>query len=141
MQIGTIYRHSCFYAEPGTGELLPKFFVVLATTPAGDIVVRLLTSKAHGRPESPPCYHGDPYPGFYLGVLGGALTAKSWVDLRGLEELDAGEVSRLLQQDVISEASTLPKGTLAALLECVAGANDTTKRQERAVRDQLARLR
>ncbi|MDP2326332.1 MAG: hypothetical protein Q8N51_20220 [Gammaproteobacteria bacterium] len=141
MRIGTIYRHAAMYADPDTGELLPKFFVVLAETEGRDFVVRLLTSRAHGRPEMPPCYHGNPYPSFYLGMLGGPLTAKSWVDLRGFDDLDAVEVSRLIQTGVISEAGMLPNETLTELLECVAGAEDTTRLQERAIRDCLAGMR
>ncbi len=82
-RIGHVYRDSAFYVEPQTGELKPKYFLVLAAPERGDIVVRLLTSRYAGmRPENPACFHGDPYPGFFLGVLGGELGAKSWLDLR-----------------------------------------------------------
>lgn len=74
-------------------------------------------------------------------MLGGPLTAKSWVDLRGFDDLDAVELTRLLQEGVISAAGTLPKETLEELLECVAGAEDTTRLQERAIRDGLAGMR
>ena len=57
----------------------------LAVLPGGDLVGRDLTSRAHGRPVAPPCYHGDPYPGFYLGILGGQLQRESWLDLRTLK--------------------------------------------------------
>ena len=38
------------------------------------------------------------------------------------------------------EAIALPVDVLRPLLECVAGADDTTRLQERAIRDELARL-
>jgi hypothetical protein len=56
-------------------------------------VVRVLTSRPHGRPVEPPCYHGDPYPGFYLGILGGPLQRGSWVDLRALDDVDANDAN------------------------------------------------
>ncbi len=141
MRPGWIYRHETFYVDRETGQLQPKFLVALTKTPGGDIVARLLTSRAHGRPEHPPCYHGDPYPGFYLGVLGGPLTTKSWVDLRLLDDLDGRDASDLIKKGVMPEVMQVPVTALPALLECVAGANDTTRLQERSIRDELARLR
>ncbi|MGV8923896.1 MAG: hypothetical protein ACOH1L_11215 [Thermomonas sp.] len=44
-RVGHIYRDAAFYADPATGELKPKYFLVLATPPRGDIVIRLLTSR------------------------------------------------------------------------------------------------
>ena len=140
MQPGYVYRHSEFYVDQVTGELKPKFLVFLALTPGGDIVARLLTSRQHGRPEKPPCYQGHPYPGFYLRVLGGRLTTKSWVSLGYLEDLDSTRTSALLRKGVLTEESPVPHDGVRPLLECVAGADDTTQRQERAIRDQLARL-
>lgn len=97
METGQIYRYDDFYFSAETGHCELKYFVVLAFTPAGDTVARLLTSRAHGRPEQPPCYHGDPYPGFYLGVLGSPLGTKSWVDLRGLEDFDSHSLQTKLE--------------------------------------------
>jgi hypothetical protein len=71
MQSGEIYRHDAFYRDMESGQTQRKYLVILAHTDGGDIVARLLTSRAHGRPENPPCFHGLPYPGFYLGVMAG----------------------------------------------------------------------
>jgi len=141
MQPGQLYRHSHFYFSAETGRHESKYFVVLAFTPAGDVIARLLTSRSHGRPEQPPCYHGDPYPGFYLGVLGPPLGAKSWVDLRSLEDFDISSLQRKLGQQQISLITALPTITFTALLDCVANADDTTKLQENSIRNQLAALR
>lgn len=62
MQPGEIFRYDDFYLSHETGAFESKYLVFLALTPGGDIVARLLTSRAHGRPENPPCYHGYPYP-------------------------------------------------------------------------------
>ncbi|MFT4048080.1 MAG: hypothetical protein QM661_15495 [Solimonas sp.] len=137
---GMILRHARFYVDRDTGEFKPKFLVVLACSRGGDIVVRLLTSRQHGRPEQPPCYHGDPYPGFYLGVLGLPLVKKSWLDLRGLDDVDSTELTRLLVAGEVTVVKELAVDVLHAALNCSAAAMDTTTRQERAIRDQIAAL-
>ena len=141
MQPGQLYRHEQFYLSAETGRYEPKYFVILAFTPAGDVVARLLTSRAHGRREHPPCYHGDPYPGFYLGVLGTPLGAKSWVDLRSLEDFDISDLQRKLKQQQVSLIATLPAITFTALLDCAANADDTTRLQEKSIRNQLVEIR
>jgi hypothetical protein len=50
---GQIYRHASFYQDP-SGKWQTKYLLVLAATPGGDVVFRLLTSRAHGRAEAPP---------------------------------------------------------------------------------------
>lgn len=139
---GTILLHRRFYADRN-GELKPKYLVLLAPMRGGDAVVRLLTSQHAGiRPEQPPCFHGDPYPGFYLGVLDASqgLGKKSWLDLRGLEDADGVGLARLMEAGVVSVVMALPADVLRAALECAAGADDTTRVQEQALRDQLAAL-
>ncbi len=137
-QTGRVYRDDAFYPDPATGELKPKYFLVLAAPARGDIVARLLTSRYAGmRRESPPCFHGDPYPGFYLGVLGGVLNAKSWLDLRPLADLDRWDFARHEDAGRIHEVTTLPPELLRAAMECAAAADDTTRAQERAIRDAM----
>lgn len=140
---GTVLHHSRFYLDTDTGEYKSKFLVLLAPMRGGDWVVRLLTSQHAGvRPEQPPCHHGDPYPGFYLGVLDPAngLGKKSWLDLRGLEDADAADMSRELEAGILTVAMALPADLLKSALACAAGADDTTRAQEQALRDQLAVL-
>lgn len=140
---GTVLHHSRFYLDKATGEYRPKFLVLLAPMRGGDWVVRLLTSQhAAVRPEQPPCHHGDPYPGFYLGVLdpGNGLGKKSWLDLRGLEDADATDMSRALDAGILTVVTALPADLLKPALACAAGADDTTRVQEQALRDQLAVL-
>lgn len=141
-RIGHVYRDSAFYVEPQTGELKPKYLLVLATPEGGDIVARLLTSRYGGlRPESPPCFHGDPYPGFFLGIPGGELGAKSWLDLRKLDDLDPWDFARLEVEGRMREVMSLPRHQLEPALECAAGADDTTRQQEQSIRDALAGIR
>lgn len=140
---GTVLHHSRFYLDTTTGEYNAKFLVLLAPMRGGDWVVRLLTSQhADVRPERPPCHHGDPYPGFYLGVLDPAhgLGRKSWLDLRGLEDAEATEIARLRDAGILTVVMALPFELLKLALSCAAGADDTTRAQEQALRDQLALL-
>lgn len=141
MQPGEIYRHDAFYRSAETGQLEPKYLVLLATLPSGDLVARLLTSRPHGRPEQPPCFHGRPYSSFFLGVIGGALPSKSWADLRYLDDFDEFEFQRRLKSKRITPTTSLPNDVLTQLLDCAAAAEDTTRLQERAIRDALAELR
>lgn len=140
---GTVLHHSRFYLDRATGEFRPKFLVLLAPMRGGDIVVRLLTSQHAGlRPEDPPCHHGDPYPGFFLGVLDPAngLGKKSWLDLRWLADADASQSRGLIASGVVTVVTKLLPEILKPALACVTAADDTTQAQERALRDQLAAL-
>ncbi len=140
LEVGKIYRHAEFYRDSATQQYKPKYLVALAYTPGGDIVARLLTSRATGRPTHPPCFHGAPYPGYFLGVLGKPLTANSWVDLRGFDDLDSSDARNLLLRGTLSHVGVVPANQLRPLLDCVARAPDTRAAQERAIRDQLGQL-
>jgi hypothetical protein len=74
-------------------------------------------------------------------VIGGPLSAKSWVDLRYLDDFDEFEFNRRLKGTRIALITTLTKKVLSDLLDCAAAAEDTTRQQERAMRDELAKLR
>ena len=141
MEPGEIYRHDRFYHNSVTGELERKYLVFLASTPSEDWVVRLLTSQVNLRPEEPPCFLQPPYPGYFLGVPGNSLQLKTWVDLRGLRDVDPLDVVGLVKHGIMTREAALKRETLIRLIECTAAAEDTTRQQERALRDQLARMR
>ena len=105
------------------------------------MVARLLTSRPHGRPEAPPCYHGLPYGGYFLGVIGTPLTRKTWVDLRYLGDIDPIDARADQTRGILTRIATLPREALCAVIECVAMDDDTTRRQEKYLRDTLAALR
>jgi len=138
---GAIYRHEAFYRNAESGRLEPKYLVLLAALPSEDLVARLPTSRSHGRPEDPPCFHGRPYPSFYIGLLGGSLRAKSWVDLRYLDDFEGIEFKRRVNGGRIVPVTRMRRDVLVELLDCVAAAEDTTRLQEQAIRDELTRLR
>ncbi|RKT47505.1 hypothetical protein [Thiocapsa rosea] len=137
--LGQIYRHRRFYRD-ADGAWQTKFLLTLARTGDGDIVFRLLTSRQHSRPKAPPCYHGDPYPGFYLGHLGGALTTDSWLDLRRQDDYDYLAFAEDVASGTIRPVMMLPPSLLCEALTCATNADDTTKQQERVMRDQRANL-
>lgn len=140
MRPGEIYFRRNYYYDRETGELRGKYLLALAVLPGGDIVFRLLTSRQHGRPEAPPCFHGDPYPSFFLGVPEVPLTRKTWVDLRSCDDYDGASAAGHLARGELVRVTSLAPAALRLILECVAAANDTTRLQERAIRDQMAAL-
>lgn len=137
---GQIYRHPNFYRDR-TGAWQTKYLLVLAGTLGGDVVFRLLTSRRSGRPENPPCYHGDPYPGFYLGVLGAPLTAPTWLDLRKQDDYDGEDFRSRRERGDISFVFEVHRNTLCNVLSCAAAAEDTTRQQSTLMLDQRAALK
>lgn len=131
---GHIFRHVRYYRS-ADGEWKTKYLLVLAGSAGGDVVYRLLTSRAHGRPKTPPCFHGLPYPGFYLGLLGGPLTADSWLSLQQSDDYDGMAFAEGVRAGLMQLISTLPFSLLCPVLDCVANADDTTRQQERCIRD------
>lgn len=139
---GEIYRHDAFYVDRATGRLMPKFLLLLVVPGNGDYIARLLTSRAVGRRTTPPaCDHSDPYPGYCLGIPGGSLTQPTWVDLRALDDLDRYDFHRDLENGRLTLAQGLSEAVLIDVLDCVAGAEDTSGDQERRIRDHAAALR
>lgn len=134
---GQIYRHTRYYRADSGWQT--KYLLVLTGT-ADDVVYRLLTSRAHARPEQPPCYHGNPYPGFYVGIIGGALGAKTWLDLRHQDDFDRRTFATHITEGFLTLETALAQAQLCAALDCAANADDTTRQQSRLMRDQRARL-
>lgn len=140
-RIGHVYQDARFYADAESGELKRKFLLVLAAESGHDIVARLLTSRyVNLRPREPACFHGDPYPGFFLGVPGGPLNRETWLDLRGMDDLDAWAFERHLSEGRITEVGPIAVGLLRKALACAASADDTTRSQENRIRNALAQL-
>ena len=139
VNIGEVYLHADYYQNPdGNNE---KFLVILASCPAGDYIYKLLTSRENGRPRNPACYHGDPYPSYFLDTLGGIMRRESWVDLRAADDYDSYHFRSRVDDGIITLIGQIPHDELLALLECVAGSDDVTLRQERSIRDALAEQR
>lgn len=140
VQPGEVYRHDDFYADTTSGELLSKYLLILAVNQAGDVVFRLLTSRQHGRPEQPPCFHGMPYPSFYLDVPGGPLNSKTWLDLRGSGDYDGDVFRQKMRNGSLHLVLRISAATLKQSLDCASRADDTTRAQATAIRDALAAI-
>ena len=111
-----------------------KYLLVLAVS-QGDVTYRCLTSQQHGRPEDPACYHGNPYQGFYLGILGGPLIKKSWLDLSLTEDLDAVAFGRMEKANQLVYIMLLDDALLCPALRCTANAPYTDRVQARRIAD------
>ncbi len=74
-------------------------------------------------------------------MIGGCLVAKSWVDLRYLDDLDAMSVERDLATGTVIGVGQVSRSQLIPLLECAAAADDTSRMQSRAILDALSRSR
>lgn len=81
-----------------------------------------------------------PYPGYYVGVPGSPLDRETWIDLRAFPDIDADEARILIANGILQRTARVANPKLRSALECTAGAADTTRQQEQAIRDQLARL-
>jgi hypothetical protein len=137
--VGGIYHHDAFYADAETGELRGKYLLILGLPQGNDVVYRLLTSRnATNRP--PGCHHGDPYPGFALGVPGGELSKPSWVDLRAQDDYDIDVFRGRMGKTVIRHVMRLDAVLLRAAMACAAAADDTSNHQARCIRDAMAEL-
>lgn len=136
---GEIYRHDRYYRNE-QGQWQSKYFVALAFSLGQDVIHRTLTSRRNGRPETPPCYHGDPYPGYFLGVPGAPLTRPTWVDLRAADDYDSRDFDAETTNGTLSLIMNLPLPVLCAVLLCTANAQDTTHQQNLMLLDQKAKL-
>lgn len=137
---GQIYYHPRYYEDP-PGVWHPKYFLLLCSDRSGDFVFRLLTSRRNDRPRDPPCYHGNPYPGFYLGVLGDSLVMESWLDLRKEDrELESTYIQNQARLGAIQRIFSLDSEVMCKILDCASRAIDTTERHSQLMRDQMARF-
>ena len=136
---GSIYHHSQFYRDQ-SGQFKAKFFLVLAHSTSDEIVARLLTSKPHGRRKNPPCFHGLPYPGYYLGNLNGVMRHETWVDLRALEDFDGKALAEFEAESIVEPITELTRDRFIDVLDCAASAEDTTRYQESLIRDLRAKI-
>jgi hypothetical protein len=136
-RVGDIWLDTDFFGD-GTKR---KFLLVLAIAPDGDVVHRLLTSKPKGRPEDSHCYHGNPFCGFYMGVIGGPLTRPSWLDLDDRDDLDDHVFARWVATGKLQYVMQLGQPLLCEALRCFAGAPDTSGRQRNKALDSIALLR
>jgi len=142
-QPGQIWRDDCYYLNRTTGECERKYLLVLAVDPrSGDWVTAVFTSKSHGLMEEPACNQGPPRAGHFVGAPGGVLQQPTWVDFNSLQDLEAGDMTKLQRSGRLSQLpQNLPTPLLCAVLRCLLQYDDLTGRQARLVGDVAALLR
>lgn len=132
-------RHDFCLDEQGNPKR--KYLLVLASAPGGDVIFRLLTSRAHGRPQAPVCFHGNPVSGFFLGVIGDPLNTHSWLCFRQQDDYDSRDFIDDQESELLEHVTSLPQNVLCPILACVAGDQDSlTRQQYRAVQNYRAHI-
>ena len=142
--VGEVWKHLDFYTDGETGEPLPKYLLILAIRPDGDIVHRLLTSRPYNRLEDPACSHDEDRPGYYFGVLQplGELRKKTWLDLRELsDDYDKRDFDTFTKNAVLTLVHAIPVASLCPALSCAAYAPDTTRKQKDYIMNARAALK
>jgi hypothetical protein len=128
-----VWRHNKYYLDDAGWHR--KYLLVLATG-GGDVVYRLLTSRVNGRPTNPPCFHGDVYPSFYLGIPPAqGLGRPTWLDLRLADDMELLDFERLRANGVLAYTDTIPGSLMCDALLCAAQAPDTTMLQRKRMFD------
>lgn len=119
-----------------------KFILILANGPgSGDLIAVALTSKSHGLRENPPCDHGPPRSGFFIGILGGPMQLNTWADFSNFEDVDDQLVDRRLASGRYASTPTvLPKANFVALLRCAMQCDDLTKRQRQWLQNSVGAI-
>lgn len=128
------------YVFPDGGQR-NKFILLVGKTPADDWILARTTKQPQGRSHNPPCYLGDPYPGFYIDKANGLLTQPTWIALNRLDDYDARDFSAKSGKGDITLVGKLPVDTFCQLLDCAVRAQDITMIQERVMRDLRVALR
>lgn len=132
LALGQIWRDENYYNKDG--EWFPKYFVVLGFD-KWTVTICTLTSRQHGRPETPACYHDITYPSYFLGIPDNGLSRPTWVDLRAPEDIDASQFDKMCATGDLTHILTLPEAVVCPLLACAAYAPHTSRVQEQRMKD------
>ncbi|HEA3131497.1 TPA: hypothetical protein RVR73_002822 [Aeromonas hydrophila] len=135
LTVGQIW--SCdAYCPDESGQPKTKYLLIIGFN-GDELVYKTLTSRSHGRPTNPFCFHGLPYPSYYMGVPhpNGILSKESWLDLRETDDFPVLEFEQKISNGIIKYIFTLNQSDMCALLDCAARADDTTRRQSNAILD------
>lgn len=130
-QPNTLWRDGQYYLDAASGEYMPKYVLILATSLNGDDALSaVLTSKSNGLRRDPPCDHGPPRAGYFIGVPGGGLTLPTWVDFSSVDDQDSFAFERRVVAGRVSKAAlTLPPPLFCQVLRCLTQSDDLVKRQ------------
>lgn len=130
--VGDVWKHRNFYTDRETGELLPKYLLILAVHANGDITYRLLTSREYNRVTAPACVQEGDRPGYYIGIPMSVapLNLPTWLDLRETDDFDGKSFQAKVTASVLTLMFTLDTVILCPAMACASYAQDTTKAQK-----------
>lgn len=136
--MGQVYYHTKYCKKDGRDH--PKYMLIMALD-HHEILYRVLTTSSTGRVETPACCHDDPYPSFYVGVIGPPLTKRSWIDLQQTMDADRQDFENAVSASTINFVLDIDTKLLLDIIDCTANAQDTSRRQSSRLADQAAELR
>lgn len=138
-QPNTLWRDEQYYLNKETGELMPKYVLILAVSDDGDDALSaVLTSKPNGLREEPACDLGPPRAGFFLGVPGGVLGQPTWVDFSSAEDQEAWTFQKRIKSGRVNSTNvTLDMRLYCNVLRCLRQSEDLAKKQHRWLADTL----
>lgn len=117
------------------GEQQHKYVLLMGKTKSDDWILARTTTKQNARPKDPACYLGYPYPGFYLDRAGDLLPLASWLVLNRLDDYDALDFVAQTTNGSVNLIGAFPPDLFCEALACAARADDTTREQDRVMRD------
>lgn len=134
MKIGEIWTHQKYQLSDGSYK--PKHLVILGEcNQKYDLLYARLTSRSNGLPSDPPCYHGNPRSGFYLGIPGNRLAQHTWVVFDDISYLDSREVQYLQYTGLI-----VPNPIFCNLLRCIQQSEDILGIQYSQIMDTIQEI-
>lgn len=141
IKTGEIWAHNCFYRD-ADNECKRKYILILYSHES-KIIFRVLTSQQNVRNHNLGCHH-DENPSFYIDTLDGVLDKSTWVVLTKsnhntvYDEYDFQ--SFVGSNHVYKYKDQINKELLEQIIECCIGADDTTKGEERCLRDFINKI-
>lgn len=132
------------FFDPGfrfpDGQRGRKLFIELGRSPAADYITARTTSNPTHKSWKYGCHNDEPEPSFFIPASLKVFPEDTWVCLDYLADLDAKEFEAKVAAGDIRKMGVMPTNILKDLIECAAGAEDTTQMQARVLRDVLAEL-
>ncbi len=135
MRSGEIWTHLQY--ELSDGSYKPKHLIILGErNHRFEVLYARLTSRPNGLPDNPPCYHGNPRSGYYLGVPGGILNKETWVVFDDIAYLDSRDMRYLTNSNLMA-----PTAIFCSLLRCIQQSEDILGIQYDQIMDTIQSVR
>lgn len=141
-KVNTVWCDSQYYLNEETGEYMPKYVLILATSDdADDAISAPLTSRANGLREEPACDPGPPRAGYFVGVPGAGLNKPTWIDFSSVRDEDAFRFKKLVASGrITAHPLSFSAATFCSILRCLSKSDDISKRQHKWLSSTIAAL-